>query len=692
MTRSTLRSAGLRCLALTAFLFVFGLIPTEAGALYQNAADKSEGAQLVSADYVAQEQGDDTSRFAAISANGRYVAIETFARNFFGDTDPDPFDQYRGGGIFRFDFETKRLAKVADGNLFRESDSAFLRRGAANPSLSADGRYVVFATAQQLLPADNNENVDVYLRDMTVALEPGEVCTGAGTCAYTLVSARDGGDEPAHYGPPAFPFPGSNPGADVTRGVAISADGTKVAFRTEAPSDLPARPGTDTPAGQIFVRDLSAKTTTLVTLARDPLTGATTTDPAGGALNAALSADGSTVAWTGSNAPAQTRFVPGENTDPSFHYYLWRRVADGPSAPTRRITGLSDPDDPACAKLLADNPGISFNFDQISTGPCFGPLTDQEANRTGISSQVPAMSADGRTVLFLTGAGPRPNANTGTGLDLYLTDMSPGLSRKQATVELTRDPANFDPSTSSPLTSVAISSNGRFAAVTTVRNQFQLPVLQPIGQPRTNPNAQELYAIDLQARTIERVTRSYGGGEIEADVQPGVTLSADGSRLAFSSFAGNLFFGDANQRADAFVATHVPELGETPAPPVAGGGGSSVELVRPRPRLAVRAKAKGAGVVVLTVAAPAAGAIKAVALARVGDPPKQRTIATRKTRSRGRGNILLVMRLEDRYRPAIAGGERLRAKIRVTFTPAAGGKRSRAATTAEFFAGSKPKS
>ena len=80
--------------------------------------------------------------------------------------------------------------------------------------------------------ADTNDNVDVYVRDMAIPI--------GGPGAFDLVSARDGGDAPASYGSPAFPFPGSNPGADVSRGVAISADGRKVAFRTDVPSDLPA--------------------------------------------------------------------------------------------------------------------------------------------------------------------------------------------------------------------------------------------------------------------------------------------------------------------------------------------------------------------------------------------------------------------------------------------------------------------
>lgn len=648
-------------------------VPTGAAARYGNAADGVEGAQLISADYARLEQGDDTTRFAAISADGDYVAIDTQARNFFADDDPDPPGRFRAGGVFRFDLRTRALEKVADGNLFEESgpEPLLVHRGASNPSISGNGRYVAFATAEPLISADTNDNVDVYVRDMTVPLQPGGVCIPGPVCAYELVSARDGGDVPATYGPPQFPFPGSNPGAEISRGVAISGDGRKVAFKTEAPSDLPASVSNDVAAGQIFVRDLAAKTTTLVTRS-DP--GG---QPAGGAVGAALSADGTTVAWTGANAPAQTRFLEGENTDPGFLYYLWRRVADGPTAPARRITGLADPDDPACL------PGTFSIFNQTSTGPCYGPLTDPEAIRTSIASLLPALSGDGMTVAFLTGAGPRPNANTGTGLDLFVAEMAPEVSRKQATVELTRDPANFDPATSSPISSVAMSAGGRFLALTTVRTDFVLPALRLLGGQRPLPNVRELYVVDLQDRSLERVTHSVAGGDIDGEVQNGVTLSADGSRVAFSSFAGNLFFGDANQRADTFVATRLAQAGEGGAA-AADGGGSSIQVSRPGPRLIVRAKTKAAGVVVLTISAPAAGSIKAVAIGRTGQPPKKQVIASRRTHVRGKGSFNLVIRAKPRFRAQLQGGRKLHARVKVVFAPGAGGRRLHASTAASF--------
>jgi hypothetical protein len=656
----------LELLAATAFAtLVVWTAPPNAPGSYGNAADEVDGAQLISADYARLEQGDDSTVFAAISADGRYVAIQTRARNFFADDDADPAGRYRAGGIFRFDLQTKGLEKVADGDLFEEESNEFLRRGASNPAISADGRYVAFASAEPLSAADTNDNVDVYLRDMTVPIGgPGD---------FDLVSALDGGDVPASYGPSAVPFPGSEPGSDLSRGVAISADGQRVAFRTEAPSNLPAGGAADVPAGQVFLRDRAADTTALVTATRDPETGEMTEQPAGGALGAALSADGTTVAWTGGNAGPQTRFLGGENPASTFFYYLWRRMADGPGAQTRRVTGLADPDDEACP------PEAQTNFDQSSTGPCYGPLTDQESNRFGISNQLPALSGDGYTVAFLTGSGPRPEAFTGPGLDLFVTDMRPGLSRKEATLELTRDTVGGDTATSPPLDSIAMSSGGRYLAVTTVRTRFALPALRLLGDPRSVPGARELYVVDLQERTLERVTHSYSGGDIDADVLNGVTISSDGSRLAFAAFAGDLFFGDANQRTDAFVATRRPDPpgGPQGKGPGEDGPAGTIEIDG-GPRIGVRAKSRPGGVIVLTVTVPGAGGVKAVARARAGRPRKLRNLATGTARARGAGRseVRFTLRPVVRYREELRRRRTIRGRVSVGYVASRGGRRA----------------
>lgn len=676
------RRFGIGCLA---FALAALTLPPGAPAFYDNGLDGASGAFLASADYARLEQGDDTTRYAALSADGRYLALETFARNFFADDDPDPPGKYRTGGIFRFDLQTRVLEKVADGSLFEEGSNAFLRRGAFNPSISADGRYIAFSTAQQLVVADTNENVDVYVRDMSLAAPLGGACTGVTPppCPFQLVSARDGGGIPAHFEAPGLPTPGGNPGAATSRGVAISADGQRVAFRTEAPSDLPAQAATDAPPGQVFVRDLGAESTTLVTATRDGGTEQMTDLPAGGAIGAAISADGSTVAWTGNNAPAQTRFLAGENTDPVFYYYLWRRVPFGSADPTRRVTGLADPDDPACRTLEEENPGMTTVFDATSTGPCYGPLTNRESI-SDITSQLPVLSADGNTVAFLTAAGPRPLSVVGLAQDLYITRMDAGLSRKQATTELTRDAVNGDTSLSAPITSLAMSPAGDFLAATSSRTQFTLPALQLVGQPRAVAGPRELYAIDLARGTIERATHSSSNGDIDGDVLDGVSVSSGAERIAFASFAGNLFNGDANQRADAFVATREPEPTPESATGEGGGNESSIETFGRR-HIGVRVRSIRGGVAVLAVSVPGAGRIKAEAVAPASRGRPRQTVAQGGTTAVRRGTVPVTLRLSQALRAKLREGAKFRARAKVSYFPAGNEKRLRAALDLTFF-------
>ena len=147
----TARLAPAAALAMAAALAVAG----PAAAFYPN------GAELLSAHEQRLEQGDDSSSLPAISADGRYVAFETRASNFFDDADPDPPGRFRRGGIFLRDLPTGRLELVADGDFYDEADPAGapVLRGAHNPSISGDGRYVVFSTAQKLV-ADRPERRD----------------------------------------------------------------------------------------------------------------------------------------------------------------------------------------------------------------------------------------------------------------------------------------------------------------------------------------------------------------------------------------------------------------------------------------------------------------------------------------------------------------------------------------------------
>ena len=149
-------------------------------------AEYLPGAQLVSMSPARQEQADSSTSAVDISADGRYVAFQTRARNLFPADYQDPPGQFRQGGIFRRDMQTGTLDLVALGDLLGGETT---RAGAKNPSISANGRYVSFSSADQLAAADVNTQVDVYVRDMDQPI--------SSPTAFELVSARDGSAQPA---------------------------------------------------------------------------------------------------------------------------------------------------------------------------------------------------------------------------------------------------------------------------------------------------------------------------------------------------------------------------------------------------------------------------------------------------------------------------------------------------------------
>ena len=653
-----------------------------AGALPGAAQARWGAAQLISVDNVRLEQADGGTSAVDVSADGRWVVFQTRATNFFADGDADEPGTIRQGGLFRFDRATGLIALVADGDLLDEQSGELLRRGAARPSISDDGRWVAFSTAQRLVPQDDNDNVDVYVRDMAVPLPAARADGGA----YQLVSARDGGDEPAAYEQIDRPeLAGRLPGADVTAGQAISGDGRYVAFRTtDLLSDLPARDAVDTPAYTVFVRDLLTRRTVLAGARSDGAGGA------GGAFGpVVLSRDGSTVAWVGRNAPDQTRFLPGENTDPSQTYFLWRRW-DEPGATTRRVTGLADPDDPACVGGVESNP--------VATGPCYGPLADTDSGFNDIGQRAPALSADGWTVAFLSGAGPRPLQDSETNLDVYVTSMRPGVSRKAGTRVVTRATAAPNAAVNGEISSVAMSDDGTRLVLVTTRRQFLPPAPSLVGEPRAASGGAELYSVDLGPGGTTRRVLLPGGADLNGAVDANPVLSADGRTIAFVSGATNLVAGDANQQSDAFVVTESPDEQTAPPPTglgadpiddeINGGGGSE---------LGVRAVSRSDGSVLLRIAVPAPGRLAAVAVAKVPSrasragsrrarrsAARTRRVASASARARRGGTVQTTLKLSRRDLRSVRRGTPLKARVTVTFTPSGGGRRRTASTSARF--------
>jgi len=166
-------------------------------------------------------QGNGHSFHTAISADGRYVAFTSEASTLVSDdtngTTRDVFVHDRETG------ETRRVSVASD---LTEGDG-----GSEWPSLSADGRYVTFySSATNLVAGDTNGYSDVFLHDIQEA-------------TTVLVSAGMEGaasDNSSHY-------------------PSISADGRFVAFESWA-SNL-AESDTNW-SYDVFVRDMVKGTTT----------------------------------------------------------------------------------------------------------------------------------------------------------------------------------------------------------------------------------------------------------------------------------------------------------------------------------------------------------------------------------------------------------------------------------------------
>jgi Tol biopolymer transport system component len=231
-------------------------------------------------------EADSNSDSPSISADGRFVAFESYATNLVaGDTNGlfDVFLHDRdidGDGVFDEPGEvsTIRVSVASDGT---EGN------GYSNtPVISADGRYVAFESdADNLVPSDTNEYQDIFLRDWKYGVT-------------TRISVSSSGTE-AHWHSDA---------------PSISFNGRYVAFMSQAYDLDPVCSSDD---WYVFVRDRLTGETSCVSLASDG------TPAEESSWNPSISADGRFVAF-GSDA---YNLVSGDNNESRDIFVRDRKAA-----------------------------------------------------------------------------------------------------------------------------------------------------------------------------------------------------------------------------------------------------------------------------------------------------------------------------------------------------------------------------
>lgn len=345
-----------------------------------------------------EAQADNASNDAVISANGRFVAFSSSA------TDLVPGDTNGARDVFVRDLigGTTSRVSVSSGGVQPNGDFSIL------PAISADGRYVAFnSDASNLVSGDTNATNDVFLRDRQ-----------AGMTRRISVSTA-GGQGNAYSG----------------LRLALSADGSHVAYTSEASNLVP---GDTNNWGDLFVRDVSAATTSRVNVsgtgAQD--TALHTTDAP------SISAGGRYVTFSSSGST----LVPGD-VNGKADVFIRDRMA-GTTALVSVSTAGTQGDrasggasisaggrfiaftSPASNLVTDTNPRADVFVRDRATGTTTRvSVSDASAQANG-DSYLPSISADGRYVAFASVASNLVRGDTNHFVDVFLRDRRSGSTSR----------------------------------------------------------------------------------------------------------------------------------------------------------------------------------------------------------------------------------------------------------------------
>jgi Tol biopolymer transport system component len=365
------------------------------------------------------------------------------------------------------------------------------------PSLSADGRYAVFTSAEtNLAPGqrDGNGDQDVFLRDLV-----------AGTT--TLVSRAAGST--------------ATTGNGRSGEAAISADGRWVVFTTLANDLVPGQTGfpfgADT--ADLLLYDRGTDTLSLIA-----------TRPFGDFRSPAISADGRWIAF----ASSAGELVPDSPAATSFNIFLYDRVGGSFRLASPRLPS-SFGIEPALRPLISADGGtvafLSSAGDLVPDWPG-GESAYLYSRDTGLVTRAGeagemAMSADGRWLAFRSF------------LSLSLYDRIAGTRTLVGNATVADRLFSFS--------TLALSADGRWLAL--VSQAGQLSPAQPGG------TAEGVYLYDRVTRAFTLVSRKHGSATAPALRTATPSISADGRFVAFLSLDTDLVTGqtDANATWDTFL-------------------------------------------------------------------------------------------------------------------------------------------
>lgn len=213
--------------------------------------------------------------YPVVSADGSTAGFMSFATDLTAD------DEKNANDVFIVSTSgTNAVQLVSSGDPRIVSATASGGSTLENKTLSIDGRYLVFtSSARDVVPNDDNEASDVFIRDLR-------------TGTTRLVSVSSDGVHPL----PGGSNLGTSTSSGYPNGLGISADGRKVLF-------LSKRPGSVNAAERaLFIYDVSSGTNSLVSVLPSGET-------AGNVLSAFLSPDSGKLAFVSANGTTTSLFL-----------------------------------------------------------------------------------------------------------------------------------------------------------------------------------------------------------------------------------------------------------------------------------------------------------------------------------------------------------------------------------------------
>jgi len=434
-------------------------------------------------------QVNNGSTASTVSQDGRYIAFQSVDNNLVaGDTNGtiDIFVHDRDtdeDGVFDEvgNIETVRVSIRSDGNQGTGGNST-------TPTISPNGRFVAFqSVATNLVAGDTNGFTDIFVHDRDT--DEDGVFDEVGNIETVRVSIDSGGNQVV----------GNSENA------AISQDGRHVAFQSNA-NLLVA--GDTNGSTDVFVHDRDTDEDGVFDEAANIKT-----------VRVSVASDGSQALGGNSTLPRISQEV---------RYITFQSVAT--NLVVGDNNGLTD-------VFLHDRDTDSdYIFDEAGNIETERISVDSSGTQANGNNQHPAISQNGRYVIFQSNASNLVSSDTNGSIDIFDHDRSTGETTR---ISVDSDGNQVNGNSQYPV----ISQDGRY--VTFHSSASNLVSFDTNGLI-------DIFDHDRNTGQTTRVSVDSDGKQANGDSQY-PAISQDGQYVAFESKASNLVLGDTNGNLDIFA-------------------------------------------------------------------------------------------------------------------------------------------